>query len=96
MAQNFRMLIRREEDNIHIELKGDFDGSSAYELYNALKDHSAKVGRIVINTGGISSIHPFGVSVFKQLCSSNRGLHLFKIEGKYRKVITSQDIEFHS
>ena len=95
MAQNFRMLIRREKDNIHIELKGDFDGTSAFELYNALKDHSAKVGRIIINTGGNSSILPFGVSVFERLCSNNRGLHYLKIEGKYRKAIKSQDIGFH-
>jgi len=93
MAQNFRILIRREKDIIHFELKGDFDGSSAFELYNAISDHSAKAVRIVINTGDISSIHPFGVSVFRQLCSNNRGLHLFKIAGKYRKAIEPQELK---
>jgi hypothetical protein len=43
---------------------GDFDGSSAFELFNALKDnlHSAKC--ILIDTNKLKAVYPFGREVF--------------------------------
>ena len=49
MAYNFRIFIRRNSDSLNLELRGDFDGSSAFELVNALKAHHGKVKKIMIN-----------------------------------------------
>lgn len=38
MAHNFKINIHRTIDNLYLRLMGDFDGSSAFELFNALKD----------------------------------------------------------
>jgi len=49
MASNFNILFKRKNGDLHIDLKGDFDGSSAKILYNALKrncdEDSNKNGR---------------------------------------------------
>jgi hypothetical protein len=39
MAQNFKISIHRTFDNLHIRLMGDFDGSSAWELINAIREN---------------------------------------------------------
>ncbi len=35
MAANFRIAIHRNDDNLHLQVIGDFDGSSAWELINS-------------------------------------------------------------
>ncbi len=64
MAHNFKINIHRTTDNLYIRLMGDFDGSSAFELFNALKDnlHSAKC--ILIDTNKLKAVYPFGREVF--------------------------------
>jgi anti-anti-sigma regulatory factor len=64
MASNFRVLVHRNCDNVHLKLIGDFDGSSAHELINLLKDSVGKSGRIFIHTNQLRRVHPFGQSVF--------------------------------
>jgi hypothetical protein len=39
MASNFRIYCHQNRDNLHLKLIGDFDGSSAYELINLLKNY---------------------------------------------------------
>jgi hypothetical protein len=64
MAHNFKINIQRSIDNLYIHLMGDFDGSSACELFNALKENlnSAKV--ILIDTHKLKDVYPFGREVF--------------------------------
>lgn len=85
MASNFRIQIHRNSDNVHLNLIGCFDGNSAFELINILKDKCKKVRRIFIHTCGISTIHPFGRSVFlKNFKSARFSSHEFKITGDYK------------
>ena len=64
MASNFKILISRFEDHINLKLYGDFDGSSAYELLNLLKDNSHDLLKIYIYTDELKTIHPFGLNIF--------------------------------
>lgn len=64
MASNFKMFLRRESNGLHVKLKGDFDGTSAYQLIRVLKKHSGIFGKIFINTGSLKTIHLFGKNVF--------------------------------
>ena len=41
MASNFQIYRHRTRDSLHLKLEGDFDGSSAHELINALKEDGA-------------------------------------------------------
>jgi len=64
MASNFKISLRKKSDSLHIQLKGDFDGTSACQLIRVLKNHSGIVGRIFINTGSLKTVHLFGKNVF--------------------------------
>jgi len=44
---------------------GDFDGTSAHELLNALKKTAGKSSRVFIHTRNLRDIHPFGLAVFR-------------------------------
>ena len=90
MATNFKIFIHRNSDHLHFRLMGEFDGSSAFELINTLKAHYGEAGNVVINTCGLSSIHPFGLVVFqKNWPISNLSCGL-KFTGKYGDTIAPQ------
>lgn len=90
MASNFKILIHRNDDNLHFKLMGDFDGSSAFELINALKAHYGEAGNVVINTCGLSSIHPFGLVVFQKNCPIDNLSCGLTFTGKHRDTIAPQ------
>ena len=65
MASNFNISFHRNDENIHLKLAGDFDGSSAYELLNALKRYCRGASRAFIHTNCLKQIHPFGRDIFQ-------------------------------
>jgi hypothetical protein len=65
MASNFKILVHRNSDNLHLQLLGDFDGSSAHQLVNALKKHGAGAYSVFIHTNGLKDIYPFGRDTFQ-------------------------------
>lgn len=80
MASNFKISLRKKRDNLHIQLKGDFDGTSACQLIHVLKSHSSTSTRIFINTGSLKEIHLFGKNVFRnnlEFLNQQRGLLSF-------------------
>ncbi len=64
MAANFKVSIHRSSDNLHLKLFGDFDGTSAHQLLNALKTNCKGVNKIFIHTNCLQQIYPFGCNVF--------------------------------
>ena len=73
MASNFQIYSFKTRDSLHLKLAGDFDGTSAYELINALTEHSMGFYEIFIDTNDLKIIHPFGRDVFqKNLRSSSK------------------------
>jgi len=64
MAQNFRVVVHQNSENLHLRLEGDFDGSSAYELLNALEERCRFASKAFIHTNGLRQVDPFGLSIF--------------------------------
>jgi len=64
MAHNFKIFMHRNRDNMHINLMGDFDGSSAFELLNTLNENLNRTKRILIDTNKLKKIYPFGREIF--------------------------------
>ena len=64
MAANFKIHIHRNNENVHLKLVGDFDGSSAHELLNTLKNNCNGASKVFVHTGCLKQIHPFGQKVF--------------------------------
>jgi len=56
MSSSFRMSVHRWDDNLKINVMGDFDESSANELINALEHYAQGVGIAFIRTGGLKRI----------------------------------------
>ncbi len=79
MAANFRIVTYRNKENVHIKLMGDFDGSSAWELINALRQNCTHANKIIIHTGGLSMIYPFGMKILQK--------NLFVLKGQYDKLV---------
>ena len=64
MTTNFTVSFHRNGENVHLKLIGDFDGSSAYDLLEALKKYGHGISRVFIHTSSLRNIHPFGLRVF--------------------------------
>ena len=65
MADNFRITVHRNSDNLHLKLVGDFDGNSASELMDLMRRSCPGTSRIFIHTSCVNDIHPFARSEFK-------------------------------
>jgi len=66
MAGNFRVVVYRNSDILHLRLEGDFDGSSACQLLCMLADNGTTVKKVFVHTDGLKAIHPFGKAVFEK------------------------------
>ena len=64
MAANFKIFVHENSENMHLKLIGDFDGSSACELLNVLKNKCISASKIFIHTSCLKRIHPFGREIF--------------------------------
>ncbi|MBW2334226.1 MAG: anti-sigma factor antagonist [Deltaproteobacteria bacterium] len=65
MAKNFKIDAHRNDENLHLKLKGDFDGTSAYELLDIVRKRADHTSRVFIHTSNLRDIHPFGLHVFR-------------------------------
>ena len=65
MASNFKILIHKNSESLHLKLMGDFDGTSAHELLNSIKGYGLAMNKIFIHTSGLKEIHPIGKAVFQ-------------------------------
>lgn len=66
MAMNFRIITHRNDENLHMQLLGDFDGSSAWELINSLNAHRLGINRIFIHTNSLKHVDPFGRGILEK------------------------------
>ena len=73
MASNFGIAIDRNSDGFGLQLEGDFDGTSAYELIYAIKKLPEDTVKLYIYTNGLKTIHPFGLDVFQKFMRSLNG-----------------------
>ena len=73
MASNFKIIAHRSCDTLHLKLMGDFDGSSAWQLFNVLEKRSTGLHRIIIDTSCVHNIYPFGLHMFHQIFCGLKG-----------------------
>ena len=62
----FQIFFHKNKGNLYIKLDGDFDGSSAHELLNTLKEKGPGFYHIHIDTNDLKKIYPFGRDVFEK------------------------------
>lgn len=59
MASNFRIISYDFYDSLFLRLTGDFDGDSAHELINTLKEHIEGFSKIFIDTNELNTVYSF-------------------------------------
>lgn len=91
MASNFRISVHKNKVDLHLELSGDLDGSSALELMNTLKAHYSDVKNIFVDTCRLSSIHPFGLGVLQKQMSTHKAFHDLTFTGKYGNTLNGNN-----
>jgi anti-anti-sigma regulatory factor len=90
MASNFKIYCLKNNGNLHLQLLGDFDGTSAYELIHTLERYHGNGGKVFINTCALSSVHPFGLEVFQKNCSIKKLSQSLTFIGEYGTTIAPQ------
>ena len=64
--RNLLIIQDKAKDSLYLKLAGDFDGSSAHELFNTLIEHGAGYYQIFIDTNELKTIHPFDIEIFQK------------------------------
>lgn len=63
MKSNFHLKSRQENQALHINLHGVFDGASAFELIRAITEGEHRVERIYVHTNRLTRAFSFGKSI---------------------------------
>lgn len=78
----------RENGALHIVIKGDFDGTSAHMLVNALKQNCDGFKQITVDTDGLKYIHPFGQTLLNgNLFHFKRKSAEIVFTGKHKQIL---------
>ena len=79
MASNFEISVDKKNNGYGLNLVGDFDATSAYELIYAIKKLPDDILRISIHTDGLKNISPFGLDVFHR--------NMSPLDGQSKKIV---------
>jgi hypothetical protein len=95
MATNFKISAHHSGDRLHVDLRGDFDGSAALELIHFLEKKSQREMSVSIHTEHLQQVHPFGREMFrKNLCLLNDYPVHLSFEGKKASRIAPEHNRF--
>ena len=90
MSEKFQLSSCLTKNILHLHLLGEFDGSAACELINRIEGDGAGASKILVDTAGLRSIHPFGKTVFQnRIGSLSRKLFGLTFIGKYKHQFES-------
>ena len=93
MVPEFKVLLNRNSDTLHVTLVGDFDGSSAHELVKAIKKHGLNACSIFIHTSGLRQISSFSRAAFQTYLGrlKNRFFGKLVFTGEYAPIIAPEE-----
>lgn len=90
MQAKFHLSSCLTENILHLQLRGEFDGSAACELINKIEEDGSSAMKILVDTTALQSVHPFGKSVFQnRIGPLSRKLFILTFIGKYRHQFES-------
>lgn len=67
MKTKFNIGFERKSGKLHVHPRGDFDGNSAWELIHMLDRAYTGERQVIIDTGCLREVYPFGCSTFQML-----------------------------
>jgi hypothetical protein len=90
VASNFKIVVHRNSENLHLRLTGDFDSISAKKLLNVLDENCAYVRKIFLHTSCLKNIYPSAQELLRKNHHSTNGQSaaLIFTGEKYLQVIS--------
>ena len=58
MEENFKILVHRNDDKLHLKLGGKFDKNAARKLIGLVEGYAGKFSAIFIHTSGLDEVNP--------------------------------------
>lgn len=81
MGNNFKVSVKKQFDDIHLNLYGELDGSSALVLIEKMQQLNGDSKKIYIHTGALDRVYEFGRYVlsnkFKEVFGGDEREFLF-------------------
>ena len=72
MSSKFHIDFTERNDNLHIQLEGNLDGSSASELANFIDGIRSRKGNLLIDTSKLEKVFHFGTCVLRSRLLAGR------------------------
>jgi len=66
MRSDFKIKFRKSCGNLHVYLRGAFNGICAWYLIKTIKKHYNGYGRVFVDTASLIEVLPDGVNIFKE------------------------------
>lgn len=89
MASDFKIAIHRNSENLHLKLFGDFDVTSAQELFDVMEAHCKDSYRVFVHTNSLGNISPQGCEIFRGCVEAFKGQKVsFVFTGAHASHIT--------
>jgi hypothetical protein len=90
MQAKFQLSSCLTKNILHLQLRGEFDGSAACELINKIEGEGSGASKIMVDTTELRVVHPFGRTVFKnRIGPLSRKLYGLTFVGKYKHQFDS-------
>ena len=94
MADNFKIYVHRNSENLHLKLAGDLDGHSVRQLIAALQKNAYRADKIFIHTLGLQHIDPLGRDLFQDTIGQmNPGMPQILLTGTHASQLAPPDHE---
>lgn len=89
MSPKFQIVASLENNALHLQMLGEFDGSAACDLIKRLEEGRSTASKVFVDTTSLRSVHPFGKTVFENrfgrvskttpgLCFIGKNKHYFQ------------------
>ena len=94
MEKDFKILIHRNNDNLHVRLEGLFNKNAARKLIGLLESYARKFSTVFLHTSGLHEVVPSSlVACRAAMLRLQRGSTIFTATGEYapRFVPESKD-----
>ena len=96
MGCNFKIIVHKNSDSLHLKLAGTFDGTSAIKLVNSLKTRKNRASTVFIHTNSLTDIYPFGKNVFEnELDSLNEQMLSLVFTGEKAKQLIPKNAKLN-
>jgi hypothetical protein len=90
MPAKFQLSSYLTKNILHVQLRGEFDGSAACELINKIEEDGSGASKVLVDTTELRCVHPFGKTVFQnRIGPLSRKLFILTFIGKYKHQFES-------